>query len=156
MGGTGPNGMTEQNHFAVEASEENIMRTITTKARALLSRLGVTDNYIGARYTVYALTLCVWETDRLLHVTKQIYPAVARRFGVSWQAVERDMRTVVAAAWRNNRELLNTLAYRPLHQKPYCVEFLSILATHLRSDIPSLAWDHRMDTGSGFSPASST
>ena len=40
----------------------------------LLYRLGVTANYTGFFYTAYAVQLCAEHPDRLMLVTKWVYP----------------------------------------------------------------------------------
>ena len=42
----------------------------------LLYRLGVTANYTGFFYTAYAVQLCAEHPDRLMLVTKWVYPDV--------------------------------------------------------------------------------
>ena len=58
----------------------------------MLCRLGATANYRGFSYTAYAVLLCVQQQDRLLLVTKWLYPDVAKRYGTNWKAVERNIR----------------------------------------------------------------
>ena len=76
------------------------------QAGNLLRRLGVTANYKGFPYTAYAVALCAEHPELLLMVTKDLYPRVARQYRTTWQAVERDIRTVVGVAWRRNPALL--------------------------------------------------
>ena len=85
----------------------------------MLCRLGATANYRGFSYTAYAVLLCVQQQDRLLLVTKWLYPDVAKRYGTNWKAVER------------NRAMLEGLARRPLLQRPCAAQFLSILSNSL-------------------------
>lgn len=94
----------------------------------LLRRLGVTENYMGFPYTAYAVRLSIDDPDRLQLITKRLYPDVARRYGVTWQAVERDIRTVASVAWASNPALLSELAGHELAGKPNNASFLSILA----------------------------
>lgn len=104
------------------------MEELYTKSCELLNRLGVTANYTGFFQMAYALGLCAGRQDKLLLVTKQVYPDVARQFHTSWQAVERNLRTVGNIIWRENRALLEELACRPLSQKPSTTQLLAILA----------------------------
>ena len=93
----------------------------------LLSRLGISANYTGFFHTACAVELCQTEPERLLLVTKRIYPEVARLCGTSRSAVERNIRTACGIAWKNNRPLLEQLAHRPFPRKPYNTQFLAIL-----------------------------
>lgn len=97
----------------------------------LLYRLGVTTNYIGFFYTACAVALCVEQPDRLLLVTKWLYPEVAKQYGTNWKAVERNIRTVSCLIWRKNRPLLEQLARGHLVQKPCTAQLLAILSSSL-------------------------
>lgn len=97
----------------------------------LLYRLGATANYTGFFHTAYAVSLCVEQPDRLLLVTKWLYPEVAKRYGTNWKAVERNIRTVSCIIWREGRPLLEELAHRPLEEKPRNAQLLAILVSSL-------------------------
>ncbi|MBD5095066.1 MAG: sporulation protein [Subdoligranulum sp.] len=96
--------------------------------RDLLYRLGVTENYIGFLYTSYAVLLCMEQPERLLLVTKWLYPEIAKQYRTKWTAVERDIRTVNSIIWMKNRPLLEQLARVHLEQKPRNAQLLAILA----------------------------
>ena len=71
------------------------MKIHSEDAYHLLHRLGATANYTGFSYLVRALQLCAEEPERLLLVTKWLYPDVAKQYGTNWKAVERNIRTVL-------------------------------------------------------------
>lgn len=102
------------------------------QAYDLLHRLGVTANYKGFSYTAYAAALCAERPDLLLLVTKSLYPKVAKQYGTNWRAVERNIRTVAAVAWRRNPALLDRMAERLLDERPPSAQFLSLITTDLR------------------------
>ena len=89
-----------------------------TRAYDLLYRLGVTANYTGFFHTAYAVSLCIEQPDRLLLVTKWLYPEVAKQYGTNWKAVERNIRTVSNIIWQESRPMLEELVHRHLEQKP--------------------------------------
>lgn len=95
----------------------------------LLRRLGITENYAGFPHTAYAIQLSISQPDRLNLITKQLYPDVARHYGTTWMAVERNIRTVASVAWTSNPLLLSELAGHELTSKPNNASFLSILAS---------------------------
>lgn len=107
----------------------------------LLNRLGVTANYAGFFHISCAVALCVERPERLLLVTKWLYPEVARRCGTSWKSVERNLRTAGAIIWRENRPLLEELARRPLTQKPRNAQLLAILCASLDGSAPDAGAD---------------
>lgn len=94
----------------------------------LLYALGVTANYTGFYITAYAASLCARDPDMLRGITKSLYPQLGRQFNKSSAAVERNIRTVVNAAWMNNPALLERLAGRPLLRKPANAMFLAFLS----------------------------
>ena len=108
-----------------------------TEICELLYRLGVTSNYKGFFHTAYAVSLCLEEPERLQLITKLLYPEVARQYGTSWKAVERNIRTVDHVIWRENRSLLEELARKPLEQKPRNAQLLAILAASLGTPLPA-------------------
>lgn len=97
----------------------------------LLYRLGVTANYAGFFYLASAVRLCAEKPDRLLLVTKCVYPEVAKEYQTNWKAVERNIRTVTAIAWERGRCTLEQLAGRPLSEKPPAAQFLALLTYSL-------------------------
>lgn len=97
----------------------------------LLYRLGVTANYKGFFHTASAVALCEEEPERLLLVTKWVYPDVARQYKTNWKAVERNIRTAGVIIWRENRRLLEELAGHRLADKPCNAQLLAILSSSL-------------------------
>ncbi len=97
----------------------------------LLRRLGVNATYKGFFLTADAVLLCVNHQSNLQLVTKNLYPQVARKYGTNWRAVERNIRTTSAIAWKKNPELLQRLAGTALTQRPNASYFLAILSASL-------------------------
>lgn len=106
-------------------------KEIQTAAYELLHRLGVTANYRGFFYTAYAVALAKKQPDRLLLVTKWLYPDIARQYKTTWQCIERNIRTVISLAWQRNRTQLEELAGYSLEEKPSVGQFIAILAYRL-------------------------
>lgn len=107
-----------------------------TEIYDLLYRLGATANYTGFYHTACAVALCTEQPERLLLVTKWLYPEVAKQYRTNWKAVEHSIRTVGRCIWRENRTLLEQLARRPLAEKPRNAQLLAILAASLDSPLP--------------------
>lgn len=99
----------------------------------LLHSLGVTANYIGFFHSAFAVCLALQNPNRLLLVTKWLYPEVAKHYSTSWHCVERNIRTVSKHAWTRNRLLLESLASRILPNPPSASDFLAILTSYLIS-----------------------
>ncbi len=100
----------------------------------LLHRLGIGVRYVGFRYMAVCIDLAAVEPDRLLNVSKRLYPEVARRCGLDDpMQIERNLRTVIRTCWDyGNRPLLSLLAGYNVIEKPSCVEFIDILSGYIR------------------------
>ena len=94
----------------------------------ILRNLGISSSYNGFPQTAYAIQLAIDDSDRLRLITKHIYPDVASYYSTTWSAVERNIRTVVTVAWKNDPLLLEELAGARLSRKPTNSQFLSILS----------------------------
>ena len=97
----------------------------------LLYSLGITANYTGFFQTAFAVQLCMEQPERLLLVTKWVYPDVARQYKTNWKAVERNIRTAVSTVWKRAPARLERLARCPLREKPSASQFLAILTAGL-------------------------
>lgn len=97
----------------------------------LLRRLGITRNFKGYYYLADALRLVLEDSNRLLLVTKSVYPEVAKRHGTSAACVERDIRTAAHQAWRQNQDFVSELARRELRQAPTASQLLSYMLSYL-------------------------
>lgn len=110
------------------------MNHILSEIYDLLYRLGLTANYTAFFHTSYAVLLCIQAPEKLLLVTKYLYPEVAKQYGTNWRAVERNLRTAGGIIWKSNRPLLESLARRPLPEKPRPAQLLAILSAALEPD----------------------
>ena len=97
----------------------------------LLRRLGVGSNYYVFQITSEAVGMVLKDFDKLLFVTKELYPEVAARCNCSVYSVERNIRTVARVAWQRNPELLISIAQYPMTVPPSASQFIDILAAYL-------------------------
>lgn len=97
----------------------------------LLRRMGVTPNYTGFHQAARAACEAARRPKLMLSLSKWLYPLVAREMNTTGAAVERNIRTVILRAWRQNPELLRQCARFPLNKRPTCGEFLDMLAACL-------------------------
>lgn len=97
----------------------------------LLRRMGVTPNYTGFHQAARAACEAARRPELMLSLSKWLYPLVAREMNTTGAAVERNIRTVILRAWRQNSELLRQCARFPLNKRPTCGEFLDMLAACL-------------------------
>ena len=99
-----------------------------------LYRLGITAKYRGFFHASYAVSLAIKQPDRLLMVTKWLYPDVAKEYKTEWGCVERNIRTIADLAWRYHRRELEELAHTNLNKKPTPSQFLAILVAYITSE----------------------
>ena len=104
---------------------------ITSAIYSILYDLGVSAETTSFFHTAYAIRLATEDPQKLLLVTKWLYPEVARHYHTNWHAVERNIRTIVHLAWMRNPKHLEMLAGKPLSNKPTSSQFLTILSNSL-------------------------
>ena len=91
----------------------------------LLYGLGITAKYTGFFYTSCAVHLAVQQPERLLLITKWLYPEVARQYRTTWSNVEKNIRFVAAVAWELRRDKLTDIAKFDLNHRPSNSQFIS-------------------------------
>ncbi len=99
----------------------------------LLYSLGADAGYVGFFHTSYAVYLAMQQPERLLLVTKWLYPDVARHYNTSCYAVERNIRTVARIAWMRCPNRLSRVARYDLDRVPSNTRFISMLAAYLKT-----------------------
>ena len=67
--------------------------------KKLLIHMGITPNYKGYGYIVSAMRIIFVEPDCLQHVTKELYPEIAKQYQTDWRAVERSVRSALLRSW---------------------------------------------------------
>lgn len=105
----------------------------------LLNEIGIPANLRGRDYIKSAVRMIV-KDPQIIHgkLGKEVYPEVAKEFGVNQQCVERSIRHAIERAWlEGNMEALqalfgNTVSFN--RGKPTNAEFLGMLAEYLRGD----------------------
>ena len=74
---------------------------------SILNQLGIrSGEYKGGEYAEYAVSLVLEDYNKMINVTRVLYPEVAKHFGTTPSCVEKDMRMVVQKAWERNPDLL--------------------------------------------------
>ena len=95
--------------------------------------LGIPTTYHRHNALKICIQLCYEDEDRLLLVTKRLYPEVAEILHTTPQCVERNLRTVVQYCWTHgNRRLLSQMAHYPIMHQPTNSEFISIICGYLK------------------------
>ena len=95
-----------------------------------LQRLGIPMKLDGYQQLCIALPLFAKDPNQSL--TKELYPAVARHFGCSPQAVEHSIRMAIRAAWKHRNPEVWEEYFPGCVKCPTNKEFLSALAIFLQ------------------------
>lgn len=103
-------------------------------AERLLRLLGVSGKLSGFYFAVYMLEQVQEKPEYVLLITKCLYKQTAQHFRTTSSCVERNLRTLVQACWRQpDHSLLDYIAGCPLSQPPTNSQFIDILAAYLRN-----------------------
>lgn len=100
----------------------------------LILRLGITANYRGYEYLIEGIELAVTDAEKLLYITKEIYPELARRHHSTPGRVERNIRTVIEAVWKRGPELFQEVIGCPFSGKPSVSQLIGRIVGHLSAE----------------------
>ncbi|HHU17421.1 MAG: sporulation transcription factor Spo0A [Anaerovoracaceae bacterium] len=102
----------------------------------IIHEVGVPAHIKGYQYLRHAITMVVEDMDLLSAVTKELYPAIAKKNNTTPSRVERAIRHAIEVAWNRGKiETLNNLFGYTVHNdkgKPTNSEFIAIIADKLR------------------------
>lgn len=102
--------------------------------------LGIHATHLGYYYLTSALELLIEDERRLLHITKEVYPAVARKHHTTVACVDKNMRTLIDHIWSSDSKiLLQKICLYPLTVRPTVSEFLDILYWELKDRLEEAA-----------------
>ncbi len=108
-------------------------KDVPLDAERLLRLLGVSGKLSGFYFAVYMLEQVQKKPEYVLLITKRLYRQTAQHFNTTTSCVERNLRTLVQACWRQpDHSMLNQIAGSPLSQPPTNTQFLDMLASYLR------------------------
>ena len=108
-------------------------KNVSLDAERLLRLLGVSGKLSGFYFAVYMLEQVQKKPEHVLLITKRLYRQTAQRFNTTTSCVERNLRTLVQACWRQpDHSMLDQIAGCPLSQPPTNTQFIDMLASYLR------------------------
>lgn len=119
---------------AVPSPSRDLDRQVTS----LLHDIGIPAHIKGYRFLREAIAMVTERVELLSGVTKELYPAVAKRNGTTPSRVERAIRHAIEVAWnRGNFETINSLFGHTVSSergKPTNSEFIAMVADRLRME----------------------
>ncbi len=107
----------------------------------IIHQIGVPAHIKGYHYLRFAIMTAVEDPDIINAVTKQLYPAVAKKFETTSSRVERAIRHAIEVAWdRGDVDVLNSYFGYTIHTsrgKPTNSEFIAMISDKLRIGMKS-------------------
>lgn len=86
--------------FSEKSSEDALVQTSTAgMITHIIQRLGLPVGSKGYIFVRYAIELVLHDPAVLKHITKVLYPAVAKQFASTPERVERNIRHAIEVAW---------------------------------------------------------
>lgn len=122
--------------FVAVTSEPTKELDIEVRITNILHNVGVPAHIKGYMYLRDAITMVVEDMDLLSGITKELYPAIAKKYDTTSSRAERAIRHAIEVAWsRGDRTILGQLfgcASQISMRKPTNGEFIAIIADKLR------------------------
>jgi two-component system response regulator (stage 0 sporulation protein A) len=115
-------------------NEESV--DLITEITNIIHEIGVPAHIKGYMFLREAIIMVVNDIQLLSAVTKELYPAIGKKFNTTASRVERAMRHAIEVAWsRGQVETINKLFGYTIHNnkgKPTNSEFIAMVADKLR------------------------
>ena len=109
-----------------------IKAALPVVAYETLCQLGAKTDTCSFSQTFSAIILSVKHPEYLdRHMTKCLYPKVARRYHVKGTSVEQNIRCLIQTIWKKNPARLSAMAGKPMEKKPTVRQFLTIVSGYL-------------------------
>lgn len=122
-----------------EGQEDSKEKALEVKVTDVIHNVGVPANIKGYQYLRDAIMMTVHDNELMHAVTKQLYPAVAKRHKTTSSRVERAIRHAIeVACTRGNEECFYKLfgyTVSTVKGKPTNSEFIALIADKLRLDM---------------------
>ncbi len=116
--------------------------SIEIKVTEILHQIGVPAHIKGYHYLRDSIIMSVEHPEIINAVTKQLYPAVAKRYATTSSRVERAIRHAIEVAWdRGDVDILNSYFGYTIHisrGKPTNSEFIAMISDKLRLQLKSV------------------
>ena len=130
-------GLLEQmRRIARRAKEEDAYDSAQERlVTSIIHEIGVPAHIKGYQYVREAIILTIKDVSMINAVTKELYPAVAKRYNTTASCVERSIRHAIEVAWgRGDLDALQRFfGYTVSNSKgkPTNSEFIAMIADHL-------------------------
>ncbi|WP_346889203.1 sporulation transcription factor Spo0A [Clostridium sp. UBA1056] len=131
-----PNTNSSSSMMDVKPKSNNGAMDLESEITNIIHEIGVPAHIKGYMYLREAITLVVNDIELLSAVTKELYPAIAKKYNTTASRVERAIRHAIEVAWsRGQVDTINKLFGYTIHNekgKPTNSEFIAMVADKLR------------------------
>lgn len=108
--------------------EETLEQSVTK----FLHKIGMPAHIKGYTYIRTAIIMTCKDTNAITHITKHIYPEIAKQYSTDSPKVERCIRHAILALWnRGNKNMLSEIFYINKDKQPSNSEFIALVADHI-------------------------
>ena len=112
-----------------------VFRVETNDIQQLLLQIGFPQHVYGYNYTLYALELILLDPDMLNHMTKELYPEIAKHFNSTPVDVLRAIRIATYFTWlHGNYKTINTIFGSVIKGLPTNTQLLAGLYYHIKNN----------------------
>ena len=119
-----------------KVKSSNTALDLESEITNIIHEIGVPAHIKGYMYLRAAIPLVVNDIELLSAVTKELYPAIAKKYNTTASRVERAIRHAIEVAWsRGQVDTINKLFGYTIHNekgKPTNSEFIAMVADKLR------------------------
>ena len=124
-----------QDDVAVRARSVDVETEVTN----LIHEVGVPAHIKGYQYLRESILMAIEDMDILNAITKQLYPAIAKKFDTTPSRVERAIRHAIEVAWSRGKmdtiEKLFSYSISMGKGKPTNSEFIALIADRMRLEL---------------------
>ena len=105
----------------------------TAQTKHILENLSITRKYKGYYYLSDAIEIVNINETTLLNVSKYIYSPISLKYNCNSRTIERNIRTVILNAWKNNKYKIENIMGVKLTSPPTVTEFIDGLAYYVKT-----------------------
>lgn len=113
--------------------------SVETEVTNLIHEVGVPAHIKGYQYLRESILMAIEDMDILNAITKQLYPAIAKKFDTTPSRVERAIRHAIEVAWSRGKmdtlEKLFSYSINVGKGKPTNSEFIALIADRMRLEL---------------------
>lgn len=115
----------------INKNEGDILNIVTEG----MINIGIPAHLRGYHYIREGVTTVVYDNEAVVHVTKELYPDIAKRFKTSPEKVERCIRNAIETAFKKHEENFNDFFGMHWKERPTNSEFIATFADKIRLDL---------------------